>query len=188
MVGDIGKIRDSILLMVVSLSWARHSSTLSSCLLGWVRYFSFGYHTIFRASILVLGQCCQLHSVSLVCSREVIQLISATILLSLHFMFAFTDLVPCQHHSDHSVSIMIPISCHWWGIHQGLPTIGHFLSTSTHHPGSWIRNTPWHLGACIHQWPVSSLSMIGLHQWTLNEIFCVVFGINSFIHTIQIIL
>lgn len=120
MVGEIEKTRDSIFLMVVSFSWTQHSSTSSPWLVGWLIFLSFGYHTVFRDSILVFGQCCQLHSMSPVCSSEFIQLISTTILLSLHFMFSFLDLAPYMIHSDHSVSIMIPISCCWWGIYQGL--------------------------------------------------------------------
>ena len=31
---------------------------------------------------------------------------------------------------------------------------GHFLSTSTHYPGSWSRDSLWYLGACMPQWQV----------------------------------
>ena len=188
MVREIWKTRASILLMAVSHSWTRYSSTSAPWLLGWVICFSFGYHTIFISSILVLGKLCQVHLVSSVCSREVLQLISATILLSLHFMTSFPDLVPCQQHSNHFFSIIMLVSCPLWGIHQGLPTIGFFLSTSTNHPRSLLRNTLGTLVLAYINGKVSSLSMIGLHQWPSTERFYVVFNINSFIHTIWFVL
>ena len=36
--------------------------------------------------------------------------------------------------------ISVTISCHWWGIHQGPPSTSLFLLTSTHYPGTRIRN------------------------------------------------
>jgi len=171
--------------MAVSLSWTRHSSTSYSSCMSWIMYLSFGYHIVFRASILVLGQCCQFHSVLSLCSREVIQLIFVIILLSIHSMFSFLDPISYQHHS---ISIMITVLCRWWGIHQGPLAMGCFLSTSTHYSQSWLRNIPQYLGAFIHQWQVSSLSETSLHQWPSTESLYVVFDINSFTHTIWIVL
>jgi len=171
--------------MAASLSWTRHSSTSSPWLLGWVIFLSLVDHSIFRASIQVLGQFYQLHSMSLLCLREVIQLMFLTILLSLHCMFSFLDRFLYQHHF---VSIIIHVSCRLCGIHQGPPATGHFLLTSAHYPGSWLRNILWYLSTCIHQWKLSSLFETGLHQWNSTKIIFVVFEINSFIRTIWIVL
>jgi len=35
------------------------------------------------------------------------------------------------------------VSCRRCGIHQGPPTMSHFLSTSAHYPRSWLRNNPF---------------------------------------------
>jgi len=133
------------LLKATSHSWTRHSSFSSLWLLGWLIYLSFGYHNIFRASISVLGECCQLHLVSPLHSREVIQLISVPILLSLHSMFSIPDPVLYLHYY---VWVMIIVKCRWWGIHQGPPATVCFLLTLAHYWGSWLQTplVPW----CLH--------------------------------------
>jgi len=57
------------------------------------------HHTISNPMLSVLGQCYRIHSMSLICSREVIQLISTTILLRHHSMFIVLEPVLHQHHS-----------------------------------------------------------------------------------------
>ena len=36
--------------------------------------------------------------------------------------------------------ISISVLCRWWGIHQGPPLMGLFMSTSTHYPEARLRN------------------------------------------------
>ena len=66
-------------------------------------------------------------------------------------MSTFPDPVSCQHHFDHFVSIVIPVSCHLWGIHQGPPVMSFVSSTSTHYPESRLRNylVPWSFHASM---------------------------------------
>jgi len=83
---------------------------------------------------------------SLVCSREVIQLISSKIILSLQSMYVIPKPILYHHHSvsNHDTHFFC-----WWGIHQGPPTMSHFLLRSTHYLRSWLRNNPsvpW----CLH--------------------------------------
>ena len=43
------------------------------------------------------------------------------------------------------------VSCRWWRIHHGLPSMGLFLSTSNPYPGIRIRNQDKYLGpACLN--------------------------------------
>ena len=82
---------------------------------------------------------------------------------------------------------LLLISCHWWGIHQGLPVTSLVLSTSAHYPELRLRNhlVPWSLHASMESF---SLSTVGLHHWPLIERFHRVFDINSFMHSRWIVL
>ena len=45
----------------------------------------------------------------------------------------------CYSREDYSTLFLI--SCQWWGIHHFPPSMGHFLSNSTHYPGRWPSNS-----------------------------------------------
>ena len=65
-------------------------------------------------------------------------------------IFCFnTRVSPCLF--DPSIYIFVLVSCHWWGIHQGPPSTSMFVSTSTHYPGTRLRNqlVPWDLHASM---------------------------------------
>ena len=55
--------------------------------------------------------------------------------------------------SQQNVMFLCLVSMMWESL---WPTFdqGHFLSTSTHYPGSWSRDSLWYLGACMPQWQV----------------------------------
>ena len=174
--------------MIASHSWTWHFHLITVTL--WVGSFSLMaitplvYHTIHH---FVLGQCYQFISVSPTCSREVIQskfILCNTINLHFHDRHSWTL---CRQ-SDSILKFITLVLCHWCGIHQGPPTMSHFLSTSTHYPRSWLRNTlpvPWGLHASMAGF---SLPMIGLHRWPSTERLCMVFNIKSSIHTMQNVL
>ena len=58
--------------------------------------------------------------------------------LIIHFMIAILH-ITSQFSSPNIIS---SFPCHWCGNHYGPPVTDHFLSTSTHYPRSWSRNTP----------------------------------------------
>jgi len=55
--------------------------------------------------------------------------------------------------SQQNIMFLCLVSMMWESL---WPTFdqGHFLSTSTHYPGSWSRDSWWYLGACMPQWQV----------------------------------
>ena len=81
---------------------------------------------------------------SFICSREVQPKLS--LLLSLPY--TIINFLPCRPSLCQfqiifilwSTLTLLLILCHWWGIHQGPPVTSLFLSTSTHHPGTRLRN------------------------------------------------
>jgi len=107
--------------------------------------------------------------------------------LSLHSVSAFpVSIVQLPHTLFHFQTLLL-ISCHWWGIHQGLHVTSLVPSTSAHYPGLRLRNlsVPWSLHASMASF---SLSTVDLHYWSLIERFRWLFDINSFIHSWRIVL
>ena len=45
-----------------------------------------------------------------------------------------TRVSPCSF--DPPIYIFVSVSCRWWGIHQGPPSMSLFMLTSTHYPGT----------------------------------------------------
>ena len=75
--------------------------------------------------------------------------------------------------------LLFHVSCRWWGKHHGCPSMNLFLSTSAHHPGTIFRNLVKYLETCMPQWQVSSLSIVGFHQWPLIERLYQVFDFKN---------
>ena len=87
-----------------------------------------------------------------------------------------------------SPKIITLVFCHWCGIHQSPTATSRFLSTSTHYPGIWLRNTlpvPWGLHTSMTSF---SLPVKDWHHWPSTERLCMVFDNKKSIHTMQNVL
>ena len=140
MVGEIGKPRDSIFLMAVSLlnmtifHFISMVVGLCNLLVFWLscnfKSLRFGFGSMLPTPFSVVNVFKRSHLVDLrynnIKPSFHVCLSSSSSMLASFWSF-------CLNHHTHFASM---------GIHQGPPTTGHFLSTSTHHLGSWLRNTP----------------------------------------------
>ena len=82
-----------------------------------------------------------------------------------------------------SNQFLVHFSCHSCGNHHGPPVTSLFLSTSAHYPGIRPRNLVKYLEACMPQWQVYLLSIVGFHQWPLIERLYQMFDFKTCIHT-----
>ena len=87
-----------------------------------------------------------------------------------------------------SNQVLFLVLCHWCGNHRVPPVTSLFLLTSAHYPGIRPRNLVKYLEAFMPQWQVSSLSIVGFHQWALIERFYQVFEFKTSMYTWQIVL
>ena len=135
--------------MVAGRYWTWHFYSITIIESGWVIPFTshltigLPHHPSFGVNATNPSQCRQHVQEKSFNWETTIQLMPHPLQYLQPSFFMTTIPEPCVVRSFSPLEIICFVSCRRCGIHQGPPTMSHFLSTSTHYQRIWLRNTPF---------------------------------------------